>query len=475
MVLKQQALSGIIWTFTEQFGSQVISFGISIILARLLLPSDFGTLALFGVVSGVAATLINGGMSNSLIRTVDVTEHDLSTVFWFNMVLSIFLYLLVFLVAPFIADFFQSPILTQIIRVYCITLISDGLTIVQKAIVTKEMKFKIAFKIKMPALIIGGITGVVLAWLGYGVWALVYTAIVNSILLNFQYWIYSNWRPHWLFDKEKFYKHFNFGYKLTLSGMLDIIFQNIYTLIIGKFFSIKDLGYYNRADSFKQLPVNNLGGALNRVTFPLFVKISHDNEKLKEIYQKLMRVVIFTITPVLGIMVVTAEPLIRSLLTEKWLPAVPYFQILSLAGLLYPIHAYNLNLLQVKGRSDLFLKLEIVKKIFTVVIILASLPFGIYGLLWGQVIGSTLAFFLNGHYTGKLLLYNSLQQIRDLFPSIFLGVIMSGILYLSDQFYLINLSDLLRILIIILLYSTLYLGTALLFKFDEIKFIRELI
>ena len=475
MGLKQQALSGMIWTFTEQFGTQLISFGISIVLARLLLPSDFGTLALFGVVSGIAATLINGGMANSLIRTQKVTEQDLSTVFWFNVVLSILLYLVVFLMAPLIAQFFQTPILTQVIRIYSITLISDGFTIVQKTIFTKEMKFKTAFQIKIPALIIGGITGITLAWLGFGIWALVFPAIVNSLLLSAQYWFYSDWRPHWLFDKKKFHTHFNFGYKITLSGLLDIIFQNSYILLIGKFFSVGNLGYYSRADALKQLPVNNLAGALNKVTFPLFAKISHDDEKLRDIYRKLMRVVIFVITPVLGTMVVSAEPLIRFLMTEKWLPAVPYFQILSIAGLLYPIHAYNLNLLQVKGRSDLFFKLEVIKKIFTVVVILASLPFGIYGLLWGQVIGSALAFFMNSHYTDKLLSYSSAQQLRDLLPSILWGTFTAGILYLSDQYFLSPWTDLFRLLGIIVLYTALYLGGTIVFKFEEINFIKELI
>lgn len=475
MSLKKQALSGMIWAFAEQFGTQLVSFAISIILARLLLPTDFGTIALFGVVLGIAASLIDGGMASSLIRSKDVDEVDLSTVFWFNVGISVFLYLLIFFIAPFISDFYDLPILTSIIRVYTIVIIINALVVVQKTHFIKELNFKTAFKIQLPSLIVGGISGISFAYLGFGVWSLVYSALIQTSIFTCQHWVYSNWKPTLTFSKSKFKYHFNYGYKMTLSGLMDIIFKNVYTVIIAKLFSIQQLGFYNRADSLKQLPVSNLSNALNKVSFPLFAKISHDNVKLKEVYKKLMKVVIFIIAPILSIMVVSAEPLIRFLLTDKWLPAVPYFQILSFAGLLFPIHAYNLNVLKVKGRSDLFLKLEIVKKAVFIVTIFVSFRFGIYGLLWGQCFTSTVGFFINTHYTGKILNYGSWQQLIDLVPSILMATTIGLVIYLLDSYYFINLIDIARVTVLAFIYVILYGSMACVLRFKEIDYIRDLI
>ncbi|GGG67281.1 lipopolysaccharide biosynthesis protein [Epilithonimonas arachidiradicis] len=475
MSLRKQALSGMVWTFADQFGTQLISFTISIILARLLVPKDFGTIALFGVVIGIASTLIDGGMASSLIRTKDADEMDLSTVFWFNIAVSLVLYGTIFFIAPFISKFYKLLILTPIIRVYSLVIIINAFVVVQKTHFIKELNFKTAFKIQLPSLIIGGISGIGFAYSGFGVWSLVYSALIQTFIFTTQHWVYSDWKPKFIFDKKKFRYHFKYGYKMTLSGLLDITFRNVYTIVIGKFYSIQQLGFYSRADSLKQLPVTNLSNALNKVSFPLFAKISHDNVRLKQVYKKLMKVVIFIIAPVLAMMVVSAEPLIRFLLTDKWLPIVPYFQILSFAGLLYPIHAYNLNILKVKGRSDLFLRLEVIKKLVFVLTISVSLRFGIYGLLWGQCVTSTIAFFINTHYTGKFLNYNSVQQILDLFPTILLVAIIGAVTFGLDQYFLTNFLDWVRIILIVFIYIILYLALVLLFKFKEIDYIKELI
>ncbi|KIA82871.1 capsule biosynthesis protein CapK [Kaistella solincola] len=475
MSLKKQAVSGLIWTFFEQFGSALVSFAISVLLARLLQPSDFGVIALFHVVTGLATVIIGGGLASSLIRTNLADEKDYSTVFIFNIASSFVLYIIIYLTAPFVAMFYKLEILTNIIRVYCIILIINAFVTVQKTHFIKELNFKMAFKIQLPSLIVGGGTGVFLAYIGFGVWSLVYSAIIQSLVFMLQHWFYSDWRPKVIFDREKFKYHFNYGYKITLAAILEILFSNVYTIIIGKYFSIQQLGYYNRADSLKQLPVSNLSTALNKVSFPLFAKISHDNVKLKEVYQKMMGVVIFVIAPVLALMVVAAEPLIRFLLTEKWLPAVPYFKILSIAGLLYPINAYNMNVLKVKGKTDLFLKLEIIKKILTVAVVFIALKFGIYGLLWGQVFLSVLALFVNSFYTGKILKYNVWAQINDLVKPMFLATLVGGLLYLIDQILLSDLNDLFRLILLTATYTSIYGGIAFLFKFKEIRFIKELI
>ncbi|WP_415779529.1 lipopolysaccharide biosynthesis protein, partial [Elizabethkingia occulta] len=412
MELKKQATKSAFWAFIEQFSAQLIGFGVSLVLARLLMPEDFGTIALFGVVMNVSAVLINGGLTSSLVRTQNADDSDLSTVFWFNIVISFLIYIVIFTTAPQISNFYNKPILTELIRVYAIILIVDSFVSVQAMRFEKELDFKTTFRIKLPSLLIGGALGIVLAWQGFGVWSLVYSAIFKNVISTIQYWFYSDWRPSFIFNKIKFRYHFSFGIRITASALLDVVFSSLFTIIIGKKFSSVELGYYDRADGLKQLPINNIAATLNRVAFPLFAKISHDNERLKNVYQEMLKLVIFVIAPIIGIMIIEALPLIRFLLTEKWLPAVPYFQILSLAGLLYPIHAYNLNILNAKGRSDLFLKLEILKKLLVIIIILLMIPFGMYGLVWAQVILSVMALFINTFFTGKFLNYNIFQQLK---------------------------------------------------------------
>src|SRR5690606_14758584 len=273
----------------------------------------------------------------------------------------------------------------------------------------------------------------------------------------------------------KYKYHFNYGYKLTLSDLLNTVFKNIYTVVIGKLFTPVQLGYYNRADTLKQMPVSNLSAALNSVTFPLFAKIQDNDGKLKEVYRKLMKLVIFIIAPVLCLMVVTAEPLIRFLLTEKWLPAVPYFQVLAIGGILYPIHSYNLNVLKVKGRSDLFLKLEIWKKVLIVATLLITYRFGIIGIVWGQVLNSVVAFFINTYYTGKIIHYGSWEQIKDLMPVMIVSAMIGTFIYSVDFYFFSAWQDFNRLMVLSMLFAGLYLSVIYLFKFKEITYIQELI
>jgi len=445
--LRKTAVSGMMWTFGQQFGTQVIGFFISIILARLLLPKEFGLLGMISVFVGIGTSLINSGLTQSLIRTEKADQEDYSTVFFFNLIGSICIYWMLFFLAPLIADFFSQPILIQIIRVYCLTFIISAFSEVQLTRLTKEMNFKLQMTISIPSLIGSGLLGVFLAYKGFGVWSLVWMSLCQSFLSTVQLWFRAAWTPSFIFNVPKFKYHFKFGYKLTLSGLLDTIFTNIYLIIIGRFFMAAEVGFYTRANSLKQLPVTNVSAALNKVTYPLFASIQNDNVKLRSIYKQIMQMVVFIIAPILLIMGVLAEPLFRFLFTEKWLPAVPYFQIMCLAGILYPIHSYNLSILNVKGRSDLFLKLEIVKKVLVVIMIIATIKFGIIGLIWGQVISSLLAFFINTHYSGKFLNYNSWKQTKDILPIILLAFITSAIVWGIDNLlrgYYLN--DLIRLI-----------------------------
>lgn len=464
-----------VWTFTQQIGTQLIGFIVSVVLARLLTPADFGVIALFGVLLGIGGVLISSGLATSLIRDQESNHRDYSTVFFFNLIVSIVVYFILFLTAPFVAQFYMLPLLVPVIRVYSITLVIGALGTIQQTILSKNMNFRLQFYISLPSLIIGGIVGVVLSYYHYGVWALVYMAIVQSSISCIFVWVRSSWRPSFVFDCIKFKAHFSFGYKMALSGLLDILFTNSYTIIIGKIYNPSQLGFYNRADNLKQLPVNNLAGALNSVTFPLFAKIQNDDVQLRTAYRTIMKLVIFIIAPVLTIMVVTAEPLFRLLFTEKWLPAVPYFRILSLAGLLYPIHAYNLHILQIKGRSDLFLRLEFIKKVLMLAIIAGSLYFGMLGLVWGQVVFSFMALFINMHYTGKFLHYNAWSQFKDLLPAIFISMFMGFVIFVSDVYCFSAFPDWLRIFFGGSIGLGLYIGLSFLLKRDELNEIKTII
>ncbi|TBW26621.1 lipopolysaccharide biosynthesis protein [Gramella sp. KN1008] len=447
MSLKKKAATSLVWTFTQQFGNQVIGFVVSLVLARILLPEEFGLIGMIAVVVSVGGALLEGGTTNSLIRDTDCNQTDYATIFFFQVSASVVIYGIIYLLAPLVSSFYKEPLLTSILRIYSISLIINALSSVQFARLTKVMNFKTQTIIAIPSAIIGGIIGVWMAMNGYGVWSLVWSNLFLSLANTAQIWIYSKWFPIFKFDPKKLGKHLNFGYKLILSDLLNRIFNNIFLIAIGKSFSAAQVGFYTRAETMNQLPVKNISKALGKVTFPLFVKIQRDDKRLRVVYSKLMKMVIFIIAPVLIFLAFLAEPIFRFLFTEKWLPAVPYFQVLCVTGIMFPLHSYNLDVLNVKGRSDLFLKLEIVKKILILITLLVTLPFGIMALLYGQVFVSLMAFFINAHYTGKYIDYTALQQLRDVIPIILLAAISGLVILLEDRFILGNLIDLYRIVI----------------------------
>ena len=474
MSLKKQAVSGMIWTYSQQFGSQFLSFCVSIILARLLLPEEFGLIGMLAIFIGIGTTLFDGGLTSSLIRSNDLDEEDYTTVFYFNLGCSIILYGLLFICAPFIAQFYNQPSLTSITRIYGLTFIISAFGTVQNTILTKELQFKKQTIITFPALVLGGIVGVLMAYMGFGVWSLVALSLVNSFFVSMFLWLSSGWYPKFLFNKIKFHQHFHYGYKLTLSGVLDIIFTNIYQIIIGKFFSVAQVGYYTRANTLMMLPVGNISGALNKVIFPVFSKVQDDIPKLRSVYKQVMQLVLFIITPIMVVLIVLAKPLTVFLFTDKWLPMVPLLQIICLSGILYPIHLYNLIVLQVKGRSDLFLKLEIAKKLMVAIILAITLYYGFYALLWGQLICSILALFINTHYAGKMLNYSMFTQLKDITPIFVFSILMGGVMY--GLYYLLQeQSNFLQLALCSLCGGIVYITLAWLFKFDSITDIKNLI
>jgi len=475
MSLRKQAVNGAVWTYIQQFGTQLISFIVSIILARVLLPEEFGLIGMIAIFMGIGSTLFDGGMTSSLIRSENLEKSDYSTVFVFNLIVSVMVYWIIFFIAPLIADFYKQPLLTQITRVYALSFVFSAFGSVQNTLLTKSMNFKKQTMLTVPALLTGSVVGLVMAYKEFGVWSLVGMTLANTFVFSSILWVTSEWKPSLHFSESKFKKHFHYGYKLTLSGLLDIVFSNIYQIVIGRFFTASIVGYYTRANQLVMMPVANVSTALNKVAFPLFAEIQNNDVRLKSAYKKMMLLVIFIITPVVVVMYVLAEPLTVFLFTDKWLPMVPIFKILCLSGLLYPLHLYNLLILQVKGRSDLYLKLEVVKKILLTVTLFISFSYGLYGLLWGQLLFSIAALIINTYFAGIMINYPVQQQIMDIIPLFVLAGCIGIIIYIIDGFFLSNAANLIRLIIGSISGFLLYVGLSYLFKFDSLFEIKNII
>ncbi len=474
MSLKKQATSGLVWTFAQQFGNHFIGFLVSLVLARLLLPEEFGLIGMIGVFVGIGNTLVNAGLTQSLIRGKQLDQEDYSTVFFSNLFSSLFIYFLIYLLAPYIAQFYNQPILTDIVRLYCITFIITAFSAVQLARLTKNMNFKTQTIVAIPATIIGGAVGVTMAYLNYGVWSLVWSHLITASVASVQLWFYSGWRPSLIFSLVKFKEHFNFGYKITLSSLIEKFFNNLFLIVIGRYFSAAQVGFYTRAETMKNLPAANLYMALDKVTYPMFSTIQDDNVRLKRVYKQLMQMVVYIIAPVMIFLGFFAEPTFRFLFTEKWLPAVPYFQILCGIGILYPVLGFNINILKVKGRSDLILKIVSIQKILIIPGLVIGFQFGIFGLLYAQLVISILTFFINAHFTNKFISYNAFEQIKDILPIILLGFI-TGLLSYTVDFFLIETLDIFRILLGILVCGSSYVILSILFKFRSFNDLKQII
>lgn len=475
MSLKGKTVSGLFWTFSQQFSVQAINFVVQIILARILLPADFGLIAMLSVFIAIGSTLMDSGLTSSLIRTKNPNEADYSTVFFMNMVGSIVVYAILFVSAPAIASFFNQPLLEDIARIYTLSFIIRAFSQVQNTRLTKAMNFKLQMMIQLPSVIAAGAFGLFMAYRGMGVWTLVWMNLIQAALSSIQLWLRSGWRPKFVFDVEKLKYHFSFGYKLTLSGLLNTVFTNIYNLVIGKYFSAAQLGYYNRADTLRMFPVQNLSMALNKVTYPMFASIQDDNLKLRKAYQILMQQVIYWLAPAMALLIILAEPLFRLILTEKWLPAVPYFQLLCVSGVLYPIHSYNLNILNVKGRSDLFLRLEIIKKTIVVTGVFCAIPFGIYGLLYFQLISTVIAYFINTYYSGRMINYGPGKQLLDIIPTLGLAAVTGGIAWTAYYYFSqFHIHDLGIILLVSFIYALCYFSLSIILKLQALTQFRSI-
>lgn len=465
--LKSKTVKGTLWSSIERFSVQGIQFIVMIIMARILTPSDYGLVGMIAIFIAVSQSLIDSGFSQALIRKQDRSEIDNSTVFYFNIAVGITLYLVLFLSAPAIARFYNEPQLTSITRIIGLGLLFNSLGVVQRAIFTTTLNFKTQAKATLIGAVTSGIIGISMAYCGYGVWAIVAQQMANIVLVNCFLWVFSKWRPILKFSKESFTSLFSFGSKLMISGLIDTLYKNMYLIVIGKFFRAQDLGYYTRAHQFSDFASSNFTGIFQRVSYPVLCTIQDNNCRLADVYRRLLKVSSFIIFPLMTGLAACATPLIDTILTSKWIFAAQILQILCLAQMWYPVHAINLNLLQVKGRSDLFLKLEIIKKLIGVAVLCATLPFGLIAVCWGVLINSLLSLIINTHYTGKLINLGFLAQIKDLFPTLALSLFTGIAVRLSLSF--IELPSFAKLIIGVIEGIVLYAGTAYLFRFTEFK------
>lgn len=436
-----------------------------IIMARILTPEDYGLVGMLAIFIAVSQSLIDSGFSQALIRKQDRSEIDNSTVFYFNIGVGIILYLILFICAPLIASFYNEPQLIPITRVIGLSLVFNSLAVVQRALLTVRLDFKTQAKATFVGAVLSGAIGITMAYTGFGVWAIVWQQISNLVTVTILLWVLSHWKPVWAYSWKSFKELFGFGSKLLASGLLDTIFRNLYLIVIGKFFRASDLGYYTRAHQFTDFASSNITGIFQRVTYPVLCTIQDDDVRLRDVYRRLLKTSAFIIFPLMMGLAAVAKPMVISFLTEKWLFSAVLIQILCFSQMWYPVHAINLNLLQVKGRSDLFLKLEIIKKIITVIILCITLPLGLIPMCVGMIFNSISALIINTHYTGKLISLGFFRQMKDLLPTLLLSLATGAIVYATVTY--IPMESWLALSIGVIEGILLYAGVAKLLNFPE--------
>lgn len=473
MSLKQKTVSGLLWSFIDQFANLGVSFLTGIILARLLSPREFGLIGMITVFIAVSESFINSGFSSALIRKKDCTDTDYSTVFYFNLAAGVLFFLMLYLAAPAIAGFFDEPALQLIVQVLGLILIIDSFTLIQRTILTKRVDFKLQARISIISSVISGIIAIFMAYQGFGVWSLVVQRLTKQGLNSLMLWLWNRWKPLFVFSTQSFKELFGFGSKLLLSGLIDTLYRNIYYLVIGKYFSAVELGYYTRADEFNRIPSQQLNAIIGRVSYPVLASMQDDKPRLKNNYQKLIRSTMFiTFVLMLG-MAAVAEPMIITLIGEKWRPSIIYLQMLSFVGMMYPLHALNLNMLQVSGRSDLFLKLEIIKKILAVPIIVIGIFFGIKMMIAGMMVNTLIAYYLNSYWSGRFIGYSFKEQVGDILPSFGLALLMAvGVFVIG---LILPFNYLWLLIIQTLAGATFILVFCELTRFTDYLFVKELV
>lgn len=470
--LRQKTITGFLWTAADKIGHRAFSFVITILIARALTPEDYGLLGMLAVFTAVAGAFVDSGFGQALIREKNATHADFSTVFYFNLAVAFVTYIILFFFAPVIANFYNEPQLVPVSRAIFLLLIINSTSTIQYINLIKKIDFKTLTKVNLVSVIISGLVGATLAYRGFNVWALVSQALSYSFLRSLLLWLFNDWRPIASFKTESFNRLFSFGSKLLAAEILYKVTTNIYQLVIGKHYDAKSVGFYAQANRIQQLPTSTINSIIQPITYPVLAEIQDDDIRLKAAIRKIIKQITFINFPVLFLLAIVAKPFILVFLTEKWLPTAPLLTMLCIAGMIYPLHCVNLDVLKVKGRSDLFLYLDIIKNALVIIVLLITTRFGVQIIVIGEVILSFICFFLNAFFCGRLINYNIKEQITDFLPYLLSTLIMGLLALLLSYAEMTNFGLLISQTV---LFAASYLSVMKFFKFDAYTELRKIL
>ena len=470
--LKSAAAKGILWTALDKFASQIGQFIVGVVLARLLMPEDFGLIGMLAIFIALSQTVIESGLNMGLIQRQERKAIDFSTTFVFNLAISTFFYVLLFFTAPYIAAFFRQPQLVDLTRILGLSLFVHAFAIVQRTILTIDLDFKSIAKSNIVGVVFGGLSGVIMALNGFGVWSLVVQMIVSSIATSVALWLYGNWKLSFLFSKDSFRTLFGYGSKLLLASLYAQTLNNIYNICIGRFYPTAALGYYTRAKTFADVSAGTVGTILQQATFPIFTLIQSDRKRLVSVYSRMIKMAAFCTIPLMTFIALLAKPLVILLLTDKWVALIPLLQWMVFARILLPMSAINMNVLNAIGRSDLYLKVDLSKLPMTVIALVITIPLGVKAMIIGHVITSALSFIINAYLPGKLFGYGAVKQIKDMIPVLIATFGMAVLIVLIQMF---TEGLLLQLLLSGFFGLITYLGICHLLQVEEVFELRQLL
>ena len=464
MYSSNRTLVNFIWRFAERCGAQLVTFIVSIVLARILSPSDYGTIALVTVFTTILQVFIDSGLSTALIQKKDADDLDFSSVFYFNFIVCLILYFIMFMSAPFIADFYKDSSLISIVRVISLTLVISGVKGVQQSYVSRHMLFKRFFFSTLGGTIFSALLGIIMAYAGFGVWAIVFQQLSNNAIDTLILWITVKWRPIKNFSWTRLKHLLSFGWKMLASSLLDTVYNNLRNMIIGKLYTSADLAFYNQGDKFPKLIITNINTSIDSVLLPTMSNEQDNHVRVKDMTRRAIKISTYIMAPLMIGLAFCARPIVQLVLTDKWLPCVPYLQIFCVSYLFWPIHTANLNAIKAMGRSDLFLKLEIIKKIIGMILLIITMNISVMAMAYSLLISGLISQVINSWPNRYLLKYSYIDQIKDILPNIVMALIMGGFVYFISY---LNLSNLVSLILQIALGGIIYLVLSIFTRNDS--------
>lgn len=465
-------IKNFIWRFAERCGAQLVTFVVSIVLARILTPEDYGTIALITVFTTILQVFVDSGLGTALIQKKDADDLDFSSVFYFNLAVCAILYAGMFVASPFIARFYNDITLTPVVRVISLTIVISGVKGIQQSYVSRHMLFKRFFFSTIGGTILSAFLGIGMAYAGFGVWALVAQQLSNAAIDTLILWLTVKWRPKMMFSWKRLIHLLSFGWKLLVSALLDTVYGNLRNLIIGKIYSSADLAFYNQGDRFPKVVVTNINTSIDSVLLPTMSSVQDDRERVKSMTRRAIKTSTYIMAPLMMGLAFCAAPIVQLILTDKWLPCVPYLQIFCLTYMFWPIHTANLNAINSLGRSDLFLKLEIVKKVVGMILLLCTMRISVMAMAYSLIISSILSQIINSWPNRRLLNYGYLEQLRDILPAILLAV---GMGVLVSFIRLLGLNPALTLVIQIPLGAVIYIAGSVILKLESFEYLLDMV